>query len=379
MSTLINEIDARTRLAGANQMELLLFKLGTNEIFGINVFKVREVMKLPALTQIPEADNRIVGMANIRGIMVPVVGLKRSLGLGAEAEGQPGSDGTAHPYLIVSEYNGSLQGFLVAGVDRIIRFSWSAIKTPPAIVRENNKGAVTAVTMLDDGRMVLILDVEKVLNDICPRSDDEVFAGMVATPALKSKCMLFADDSSVARTQIRKALERLEMSYIMTTTGGEAWTKLQALADQATAEGKERVDQIQCILSDIEMPEMDGFTLTKHIRADPRLAHLPVMLHSSLTGACNMEKGKAVGATDYITKFDAKMLGEKLSFYLRPETANRPARPPKLDQARLKLSQQTADLAQAERYGTSTLTDEPHDTSRFASWSWTIPPSCEKA
>lgn len=316
MSTLINEIDARTRLAGANQMELLLFKLGTNEIFGINVFKVREVMKLPTLTQIPEADNRIVGMANIRGIMVPVVGLKRSLGLSVESEILVGGTGPSHPYLIVSEYNGSLQGFLVAGVDRIIRFSWSAIKTPPAIVRENNKGAVTAVTMLDDGRMVLILDVEKVLNDICPRSDDEVFAGMVATPELRSKCMLFADDSSVARTQIRKALERLEMSYIMTTTGGEAWSKLQALADQATAEGKERVDQIQCILSDIEMPEMDGFTLTKHIRADPRLAHLPVMLHSSLTGACNMEKGKAVGATDYITKFDAKMLGEKLSFYL---------------------------------------------------------------
>jgi two-component system chemotaxis response regulator CheV len=324
MSTLINEIDARTRLAGANQMELLLFKLGTNEIFGINVFKVREVMKLPTLTQIPEADSRIVGMANIRGIMVPVVGLKRSLGLAVEPEVQTAGEGPSHPYLIVSEYNGSLQGFLVAGVDRIIRFSWSAIKTPPAIVRENNKGAVTSVTMLDDGRMVLILDVEKVLNDICPRSDDEVFAGMVATPELRSKCMLFADDSSVARTQIRKALERLEMSYIMTTTGGEAWTKLQALADQATAEGKERVDQIQCILSDIEMPEMDGFTLTKHIRADPRLAHLPVMLHSSLTGACNMEKGKAVGATDYITKFDAKMLGEKLSFHLASDKQQPP-------------------------------------------------------
>ncbi len=319
MSTLINEIDARTRLAGANQMELLLFKLGTNEIFGINVFKVREVMKLPALTQIPEADSRIVGMANIRGIMVPVVGLKRSLGLSGEIQEDTEGAINSHPYLIVSEYNGSLQGFLVAGVDRIIRFSWSAIKTPPAIVRENNKGAVTAVTMLDDGRMVLILDVEKVLNDICPRSDDEVFAGVVPTPALRSKCMLFADDSSVARTQIRKALDRLEMSYIMATTGGEAWSKLQALAEQATAEGKERVDQIQCILSDIEMPEMDGFTLTKHIRADPRLAHLPVMLHSSLTGACNMEKGKAVGATDYITKFDAKMLGAKLSFYLSEE------------------------------------------------------------
>ena len=101
MSTLINEIDARTRLAGANQMELLLFKLGTNEIFGINVFKVREVMKLPELTQIPEADSRIVGMANIRGIMVPVVGLKRSLGLGTENEGQVGGPPGTNPYLIV--------------------------------------------------------------------------------------------------------------------------------------------------------------------------------------------------------------------------------------------------------------------------------------
>jgi two-component system chemotaxis response regulator CheV len=140
---------------------------------------------------------------------------------------------------------------------------------------------------------------------------------MTIVPELRSKCVLFADDSSVARMQIRKALDRLSMSYVIATTGGEAWHKLQALADQATAEGKERVDQIQCILSDIEMPEMDGFTLTKHIRTDPRLAHLPVMLHSSLTGACNMEKGRTVGATDYITKFDAKLLGEKLSLYIQ--------------------------------------------------------------
>jgi len=314
MSNLIKEIDARTRLAGANQMELLLFKLGTNEIYGINVFKVREVMKLPTLTQIPEADSRIVGMANIRGTMVPVVGLRQSLNLAAAPDAIEHAKHT-HPYLIISEYNASLQGFLVSGVDRIIRFSWSAIKTPPAIIRENNKGAVTAVTMLDDGRMVLILDVEKVLNDICPRSDDEVFAGVVSSPALQSKCVLYADDSSVARTQIRKALERLGIAFIQTTTGKEAWDRLQGLADQAVAEGKSAVDQIQIVLSDIEMPDMDGFTLTKSIRSDPRLSHLPVILHSSLTGTCNMEKGRAVGASDYITKFDAKMLGEKLSFH----------------------------------------------------------------
>jgi two-component system, chemotaxis family, chemotaxis protein CheV len=209
MSTLINEIDARTRLAGANQMELLLFHLGTPELFGINVFKVREVMKLPQLTRVPEADSRVVGMANIRGTMVPVIALKRSLGLGEHEVDLAHPDAKDNGILIITEYNASLQAFHVAAVDRIIRTSWSDIKTPPTLVRENNKGAVTAVSMLDDGRMVLILDVEKLLTDICPRPDEEVYAGVTAKPALQSKCVLFADDSTVARTQIRKALEKL--------------------------------------------------------------------------------------------------------------------------------------------------------------------------
>lgn len=316
MPTLINEIDARTRLAGANQMELLLFHLGTNELFGINVFKVREVMKLPQLTRVPEADNRVVGMANIRGTMVPVIALKRSLGLGEHEVDLAKLEAKENGILIITEYNGSLQAFHVAAVDRIIRTSWSQIKTPPALVRENNKGAVTAVTMLDNGRMVLILDVEKTLSDICPRPDDEVFAGLHAMPELKSKCVLFADDSSVARTQIRKALEKLGVPFIQTTTGKEAWDYLQQMAEVATKEGVSQVNQIQMVLSDIEMPDMDGFTLTKHIRADPRLAHLPVILHSSLTGTCNQDKGRQVGATDYVTKFDPKLFAEKLMRYI---------------------------------------------------------------
>ncbi len=316
MSTLINEIDARTRLAGANQMELLLFHLGTQEVFGINVFKVREVMKLPQLTRVPEADNRVVGMANIRGTMVPVIALKRSLGLGEHEVDLSNLDAKENGILIITEYNGSLQAFHVAAVDRIIRTSWSQIKTPPALVRENNHGAVTAVTMLDDGRMVLILDVEKVLSDICPRPDEEVYACVKAEPSLSKKLVLFADDSTVARTQIRKALERLGVPFIQTTTGKEAWDYLQQVAQESADAGLPQVQQIHAVLSDIEMPDMDGFTLTKQIRADPRLAHLPVILHSSLTGTCNQSKGHQVGATDYVTKFDPKVLTEKLLQYL---------------------------------------------------------------
>jgi two-component system chemotaxis response regulator CheV len=306
MSSLIKEVDARTGLAGTNQMELLLFHVGTSEVFGINVFKVREVMKFPALTRLPEADPRVEGMANIRGTTVPVIGLTKIIVGLTEEQGSQLSDGK----LIVTEYNGSLQAFHVAGVDRILRLSWTQIKSPPPLVRNNTKGAVTAVAMLDDGRMVLILDVEKILAEMSPKSDEEVFAGLEVRPETKAKRVLYADDSAVARTQIRKTLERLGIAYIQTTTGQEAWERLLETAEKAAAAGKTVRDEIQIVLSDFEMPDMDGFALTKHIREDPRFMDIPVILHSSLTGNCNKEKGKAVGASDYVTKFDPKVLGE---------------------------------------------------------------------
>ncbi len=314
MSSFMKEIDARTSLAGANQMELLLFDVGTVETFGINVFKVREVMKLLPVVRVPKADSRIEGMANIRGTMVPVVDLKRTLALTTNPtiiDGEESGSGK----LVITEVNASLQAFHVAGVDRIVRKSWADIKTPPVLVRENAKGAVTAVTMLDDGRMVLILDVEKILSDICPRSDEELFANIEALPKVTPMRVLYVDDSLVARTQIRKTLEKLGMEYIQATNGREGWEKLIALAEAAEAEGKTVLDKVQLVLSDIEMPDMDGFTLTKHIRMDARTAGLPVILHSSLTGTCNAEKGKACGATDYVTKFDPKVLVEKIIQY----------------------------------------------------------------
>lgn len=308
MSSLIKEVDARTGLAGTNQMELLLFHVGTSEVFGINVFKVREVMKFPTLTRLPEADPRVEGMANIRGTTVPVIGLTQIItGL---ISGQSSELLEGQGKLIVTEYNTSLQAFHVAGVDRILRLSWTQIKSPPPLVRNNTKGAVTAVAMLDDGRMVLILDVEKILAEMSPKTDEEVFAGMEIRPEVRNKRVLFADDSAVARTQIRKTLERLGISYVQATTGQEAWDRLLEIADKAASLGKSVRDEIQMVLSDIEMPDMDGFSLTKHIRADPRFMEMPVILHSSLTGTCNKEKGKAVGASGYVTKFDPKVLGD---------------------------------------------------------------------
>ncbi len=311
MSSLMKEVDARTGLAGANTMELLLFDLGESEIYGINVFKVREVMKRPSFTRMPESDSRIEGIANIRGQTVPLVSLHRALGF-LESKGRGSGN------VIIAEYNQSLHGFIVSGVDRIIRISWDQVKAPPLLVQNSRGGSVTAVTVLEDGRMVLILDVEKVLADISPNAEEEVSA-LIPLPAVGAKSIgkrvVFADDSLVARKQIIKTLDRLGMSYVQAVTGREAWDLLVGLAEKAEAEGKKLRDEIQLILTDIEMPEMDGFTLTKLVTMDSRFAGIPVILHSSLTGSCNAERGRAVGATNYVTKFNPKVLAAMLQQY----------------------------------------------------------------
>ena len=308
MSKWMAEIDQRTGLAGANKMELLMFHLGTDEIYGLNVFKIREVMKIPPVTKIPDSDTRILGIVNLRGENIALVDLKNSIGLGPlDQEGAK---------LIITEYNDKKQGFLVAGVDRIIRMSWERIHIPPPMVQSSRQGAVTAVTKLDDGRMVLILDVEKVLAELHPKSDDELYVGIETVASLKGKRMLIADDSVVARKQIGKTLDRLGLIWEETCTGKEALQRLRFFADAAAETGQSLTNYVDGVLTDIEMPEMDGFSLTKHLREDPRFMGIPILMHSSLSGSCNVEKGRTVGVTDFVTKFDPKILREKLIQHL---------------------------------------------------------------
>ena len=308
MAKWMAEIDQRTSLAGANKMELLMFHLNTDEIYGINVFKIREVMKMPSVTKIPETDSRILGLMNLRGENLALVDLKQALGLGTlDPQGAK---------LIITEYNDNKQGFLVGGVDRIIRMSWESIKVPPPMVHSSQQGAVTAVTKLEDGRMVLILDVEKVLADLHPRADEEVFVGIEMVRDLAGKRVLVADDSIVARKQIVKTLERLGMKWEETQTGKEALMRLKQLAEVAEGAGQSIDDYLAGVITDIEMPEMDGFSLTKHIRADSRLKDLPILMHSSLSGKCNVERGQSMGVTDYVTKFHPSDLRDKLVRHL---------------------------------------------------------------
>ena len=311
MAPLLTEINARTRLAGTNQMEMLLFDMAHAEVYGINVFKVREVVKMCPLARMPETDSRIEGMVNLRGKMMPVINLWRVLGVEGGTGGEAGQDRTG--YLIVAEYSESLQCLHVARVDRIIRTSWERIKAPPTLLRNpGGVGTVTAVTTIDDGRMVMILDVEKILSDIMPPPEEDLLVGVKAVPTVKVKHVFFADDSQVARTQIRKTLEKLGMKYSQTTTGREAWNQLVQTAERAEEEGKTVAEVLDLILTDIEMPEMDGFTLTKHIRSDPRFSGIPIIIYSSLIGDCSLQHGLAIGATDVVTKFNPKVLAETI-------------------------------------------------------------------
>jgi two-component system chemotaxis response regulator CheV len=309
MSDMLKNVVARSKLAGTNKLEILLFTLGHDsssgrkETFGINVFKVREVMRIPDITRAPDMAPAVVGMVSLRGQLVPVVDLAKYVGVDTESTCE---------IMIVTEYNGHTQGFLVGAVDTILRLDWSAMRVPPEMLTAQMGGLVTAVTELPDKRLVMMLDVEKVLAETTHYDDSHLFAGLkpIETP---NKTIFFADDSSVARKQIERTLDAMEVKYISAINGRQAWDELQRLAAQAEAANIPMTDIIQLILTDVEMPEMDGYVLTKFIKSDQRFKGIPVLMHSSLSSAANQQLGLNVGVDEYVPKFEPHRLAATLA------------------------------------------------------------------
>jgi two-component system chemotaxis response regulator CheV len=309
MSDLLKNIDARTRLAGTNKLEILLFSLGVDnrtgrrETFGINVFKVREVMRTPPITGAPDMPSSVKGMVSLRGVLVPVVDLAEYVGM------QPESP---RDIMIVTEYNGHTQGFLVEAVDTILRLDWAQMRVPPEMLTANLGGLVTAVTELADNRLVMMLDVERVLAETAKQDDEYKFTAI--EPINRSDLtVLYADDSSVARGQIEKTLNVLGIKSIAAINGRVAWDEMQKIANYADSAGRKVKDIVQLILTDVEMQEMDGYILTKNIKSDPRFAGIPVIMHSSLSSMSNMALGKSVGVDEYVPKFEPQRLAETLT------------------------------------------------------------------
>lgn len=300
MSQFIDDVNQRTQLVGQNRMELLLFHLGSSQIFGINVFKVREVIPSPPLRQIPGSLSVVRGVASLRGGTVPIIDLARAMGL------RTGVGETDDNKVVVTEFNRSVQGFWVSGVDRIVNVNWEDVKSPPrGTGRESFLVAVTEI----DNKLVEIIDVERVLSIVNPlpiNVSDSVRAEAEEERArIEQRKIVIVDDSVVARKQIEGAIKGLGWEYLVFKDGREALDFLEEQAEAGTVDGV-----VEMVISDIEMPRMDGYTLTARIRANDRLKGLRVLLHSSLSGEFNTDMVKRAGADAFLSKFNPDELAE---------------------------------------------------------------------
>ena len=304
MAGIMDSVDQRTQLVGQNRLELLLFRLNGRQLYGINVFKVTEGLQWPRLTVLPKLNPMVRGVAHIRGGTLPIIDLSR-------ATGGRGLDDLSTAFVIITEYNSRVQGFLVSAVERIVNLNWGDVHPPP-------KGAgrghyLTAVTRVDE-QMVEIVDVEKVLAEVIlmqnPIPQQAAQAQQISQVGAR---ILVVDDSSVARKQVIRCVEALGMEVGALNDGRQALDWLKARAD----EGSNVPGDLLMMISDIEMPEMDGYTLTAEVRNDPRLKDLHVMLHTSLSGVFNQAMVQKVGADDFLAKFSPDDLAERVLVRLR--------------------------------------------------------------
>ncbi|AOW15768.1 chemotaxis protein CheV [Hydrogenophaga crassostreae] len=307
MTTALHDADERTNLAGNNKFELLLFRLGEargtarRELYGINVFKVREILVMPEITAIANAPPNVLGIANIRGQIIPVIDLPAVVGCVPKR---------GLTILMVTEYARTTQAFAVEEVDEIVRLEWGNV------LAADGKGGslVTSIAKLDGdaekSRLVQVLDVEQILRNVMLTVEEKITPQSVGASVNlpEGAIILAADDSPVARMMIEQGLKAMNTPYVMTKTGQEAWDRLQMIDAEAKAEGKTVQDKVALVLTDLEMPVMDGFTLTRNIKQDPRFKAIPVVIHSSLTGTANEAHVKSVGADAYVAKFVAPEL-----------------------------------------------------------------------
>lgn len=297
MTGILDSVNQRTQIVGQNRLELLTFRLMGRQRYGINVFKVKEVLQCPKLTVLPNLSPMVKGVAHIRGQTISVIDLSSAIG------GRPVVD-LEKSFLVISEFNRTIQGFLVSSVERIVNINWEAMLPPPDGAGRDHY--LTAVTTIDED-LVEIIDVEKILAEIMP-VEETMDAGLIEEIAeisdVTARKILVSDDSSVARKQVKRAIEAIGFEVILAKDGKEALALLEQMAEQGSI-----YDQLALVISDIEMPEMDGYTFTTEVRRNPQLKDLYVILHTSLSGVFNQAMIERVGANKFIAKFNPIELG----------------------------------------------------------------------
>ncbi len=297
-----------TLKTGQNELEIIDFRIFEKKddgsiyqwILGVNVAKVREVLRMPNLTKVPNMPKEIEGLAEIRGELIPVVSIAKWIGIPEPEEFKK--------YLLFMEFLREKVGIIIHGAKRIRRIRWSDIKKAPDVLNTKLNGRITGVVDTEEG-LLLILDFEGILNDmnllqVFRTSEEETFT------AKRKLKILVAEDSAVARKIIKDILENAGHEVIITESGKQAWEKLNQLFDKAKSEGKNIKDYIDLVLTDIEMPEMDGLTLTNLIKHTPGFLNLPVIINTTLSDDANKQKALLVGSDDYLVKFDSTHLLE---------------------------------------------------------------------
>ena len=302
MNGILASVDQRTQLVGENRLELLLFKLGTRHAFAINVFKVKEVITMPALNQMPGSHTHLKGVMNYRGAVIPVIDLRAAITMAHSEDYHPGN-------VIITEYNRSVQGFLIGQILSIVNTSWSDIQPPPTAVGKNNYlTAITQIEIQGKPELVEIIDVEKVLAEIViydTNISDKLLVDELM-PNLKGRSVLVVDDSATARWQIRQTLVQLGIIVIEEKNGKAALNLLKSWADADEVV----TDKILMMFTDAEMPEMDGYRLTAEVRQDARMKDLFIALNTSLSGSFNQAMVDKVGCNRFISKFQPDLLVE---------------------------------------------------------------------
>ena len=294
MASILDGVDQRTKLAGHNRFELLLFKLYGHQRFGINVFKVQEVIQCPELTQMPKSHSVICGVAHLRGRTIPVLDLSMAIGMPALTQNE-------NSYVIVTEYNRAIQGFLVASVDRIINIGWDQVKAPPS--GSGKEGYLTAITQVDK-ELIEVIDVEKVMKEVMGGKDQASDEAIDLDTMGDNDHILVIDDSSVARNQVKRVCTQIGIEVTLFKDGLEGWEHLQQLVD----EGVKICERYSMIISDVEMPRMDGYTLAKKIKSHPEMKNIYLILHTSLSGVFNTSMVEKVGANKFLAKFNPDAL-----------------------------------------------------------------------
>ncbi len=295
--SLLEHVDAATNLAKNNEVQLLVFKVDAaveSPFYAINVFKTREVVeaKHHHLTLIPSAHPLLEGTIVLRGMQIPILNLPKWLNAELPDERRKSSN------LLICDFNGVIIGLRIMYAYRVIKKNWNEMHSPDSY-RLGEEGLIINDTRLDDGSLCLVLDYEKLLADVVPQAmvnvheSPENIKSLEIPEKLQHGTVLVAEDSKTAQRHIRQIFANANLSYQMFNNGKELMEYIAAMPNPAS---------IPAIITDIEMPEMSGFTVVRLLKSNPTTKAIPVIVNSSMTGDNNKREAATLGADGFVDK-----------------------------------------------------------------------------